>query len=83
VDGAEYDVLHGCGECLGKTPIILELHHEDILSNWEATVDLILNHCDVLYLDEQGPIPSQHPFGTSIEDASQLRADRVSYLLLE
>ena len=83
VDGAEYDVLQGAKEYLGTVPVILELHHQKILDAWEATVEMIIDHCNVYYLDEQGLFPSQYPFGTEIGHLSQLRSDRVSYLLLD
>lgn len=83
VDGAELEVLKGAKDQLGKVPIILELHHQEILQAWEETVDLILDSCSIFYLEQQGELPNLHPFLTEITSKDQLRPDTVCYLLLK
>lgn len=84
VDGAEYSALNGAEDLLGTYPILLELHHDELLKKWDETVDYIFERTNqVSYMGAQGLAPNRHRYGTVITQKADLDRSVVTNLLLQ
>lgn len=83
VDGAEYEVLRGARDILGQCPILLELHNEEMLQQWDETTNLIFDSVsDVHYMGAQGLSPNRYPYGKKLSSSDDLDRSTVTNLLL-
>lgn len=84
VDGAEYRVLKGASQYLGEVPILLELHHTEMLDDWKETVNLIFDRADsITYVNAQGSDTTTYQYGDVLTSESRLAKDIVHNILIE
>lgn len=83
VDGAEFAALRGAEDTIGDCPIILELHHSDLLDEWTETVEFVLEHANsVLYLGAQGLEPNSWDYREELTAISDFDPDTVTNILI-